>query len=174
MVEVTPGLFVGSQAEYESRIRHESGWVVVQACREPYHRDAVGYTMELPPERHPEYFVARRGNRLCLNLTDAPDPAAIPAAVMDGAVEFIRAQLAAGGRVFLHCQMGMSRSPGIAMLYLGTHTGRLRSASFAEALAQYCNIYPLFSPRPGILGFLRSRWESTLLAKSAEQTAGRG
>lgn len=158
MIEVHPGLFVGPQAEYESRIRHESGWIVVQAMREPYHREAVGYTTPMPPDRHPEYFLARREHRLCLNLIDAPDPADIPAEVMDGAVKFIHQQLTAGSRVFLHCQMAMSRSPGIAMLYLGTQTGALPSGSFEEALARYTQIYPIFSPRPGILGFLRGRW----------------
>lgn len=160
MIEVHPGLFVGPQAEYESRIRHESGWTVVQAMREPYHRGAVGYTTPMPPEGHPEYWIARRDHRLCLNLIDAPNPADIPAEAMDGAVAFIREHLSAKGRVFLHCQMGMSRSPGIAMLYLGTQTDRLPSASFDAALSKFSELYPPFSPRPGILGFLRSRWTS--------------
>jgi hypothetical protein len=160
VIEVHSGLFVGPQTEYESRIRHESGWVVVQACKEPYHREAVGYTTPMPPEGHPEYWFARRGNRVCLNLVDAPDPADIPPEAMDAAVEFIHQQLTSGARVFLHCQMAMSRSPGIAMLYLGTHTDSLPSASFEAALSQFCQLYPTFSPRPGILGFLRSRWEA--------------
>ena len=160
MIEVHPGLFVGPQVEYESRVRHESGWAVVHACKEPYHREAVGYTTPAPHEHDPEYFIARRDTRLCLNLLDAPDPADIPAEVMDGAVAFIREHLMAGGRVFLHCQMGMSRSPGIAMLYLGTHTDRLPTASFDAALIQFSEVYPSFSPRPGVLGFLRDRWAS--------------
>ena len=158
MIEVHPGLFVGPQLEYESRVRHESDWAVVQACKEPYHRDAVGYTTPMPPEGHPEYFIARRDSRLCLNLLDAPDPAEIPAEVMDAAVAFIHEHLRAGGRVFLHCQMGMSRSPSIAMLHLGTHTDRLPKDSFDAALAKFSEIYPPFSPRPGVLGFLRDRW----------------
>ena len=167
MIEVHPGLFVGPQAEYEARVRHESGWTVVQAMREPYHREAVGYTTPMPPEDHPEYWIARRENRLCLNLIDAPNPADIPAAAMDAAVAFIREHRMAGGHVFLHCQMGMSRSPGIAMLYLGTHTDRLSASSFDAALRSFYDVYPLFSPRPGILGFLRERWESGLLRRAS-------
>ncbi|MGC2210354.1 MAG: dual specificity protein phosphatase family protein [Candidatus Korobacteraceae bacterium] len=160
MIEVHPGLFVGPQEEYESLVRHERGWAVVHACKEPYHREAVGYISAKPPERHPEYFVARRGTRLCLNLLDAPDPADISAEVMDAAVAFIHEHLMAGGRVFLHCQMGMSRSPSIAMLYLGTHTDRLPTDSFDVALIQFSEVYPPFSPRPGVSGFLRERWAS--------------
>jgi predicted protein tyrosine phosphatase len=164
MIEVHPGLFVGPQVEYESRVRHESGWAVVHACKEPYHREAVGYTTPTPPEDHPEHLIARRDTRLCLNLLDAPDPADIPAEVMDAAVAFIHEHLMAGGRVFLHCQMAMSRSPGIAMLYLGTHTDRLPAASFDAALVKFTEVYSPFSPRPGVLGFLRNRWASGLSA----------
>jgi len=161
MIEVHPGLFVGPQSEYESRIRLESGWAVVHACKEPYHRQAVGYSAPEPDTNHPEFFVARRGNRLCLNLTDARDPAGIPDTAMDAAVAFIHEQLVAGGRVFLHCQMAMSRSPGIAMLYLGTHTDRLPHSGFDEALSSFCKLYPPFSPRPGILAFLRGRCKTS-------------
>jgi predicted protein tyrosine phosphatase len=162
MIEVHPGLFVGPQAEYESQIRQQKGWAVVQACKEPYHREAVGYATPEPPAQHPEYWAARRGQRLCLNLLDARDPAEISAQVMDAAVAFIHQQRLAGTPVFLHCQMGMSRSPSIAMLYLGTHTDRLPPHSFEAALAEFSAIYPPFSPRPGVLGFLRKRWEEGL------------
>ena len=158
MIEVHPGLFVGPQVEYETRVRHETGWAVVQACKEPYHREAVGSMSPMPPEGHPEYLIARRDSRLCLNLLDAPDPADISAEVMDAAVAFIHEHLMARGRVFLHCQMGMSRSPSIAMLFLGTHTDRLPTGSFDAALLKFSDIYPPFSPRPGVLGFLRNRW----------------
>ncbi len=168
MIEVHPGLFVGPQAEYELRVRYETGWVVVHACKEPYHREAVGYTTPMPPEGHPEYLVARREHRLCLNLTDAPDPADIPAEAIDAAVAFIHENLQAGQRVFLHCQAAMSRSPGIAMLYLGKYTDRLPTNSFEQALSEYRDIYSLFSPRPGILGFLRERWAAGVRVGSAE------
>jgi hypothetical protein len=176
MIEVHPNLFVGPQAEYESRVRYESGWVVVHACKEPYHREAVGYTTPTPPEGHPEYLIARRDHRLCLNLTDAPNPADIPAEVMDSAVAFIRENLRSGQRVFLHCQAAMSRSPGIAMLYLGTHTDRLPTESFETALSKYLEIYKSFSPRPGILGFLQDRWAAGVRAGavSADQSDSTG
>jgi predicted protein tyrosine phosphatase len=174
MIEVHPGLFVGPQEEYESSIRPQSGWAIVHACKEPYHRQALGYVTFNPKRDHPEYFAARRAHRLCLNLIDGPDPDDIPAQAINEAVAFIHEHLQAGDRVFLHCQMGMSRSPGIAMLYLGTHTDRLPSSSFEAALARFCLVYPLFSPRPGILGFLRSRWESGLRSPIAGSRSGHG
>ena len=167
MIEVHPGLFVGEQASYESRVRLESEWVVVHACKEPYHRQALGYSGRAAPKNHPEYLIARRGNRLVLNLVDADDPAYIPAEIMDAAVMFIHEHLNAGRRVLVHCNQGLSRSPAIAMLYLGTHTDRLSRGSFEQAFTSFRKVYPPFAPALGVLGFLRERWTSGLAVKPA-------
>jgi predicted protein tyrosine phosphatase len=167
MTEVYPGLFVGEQASYESGVRAESDWAVVHACKEPYHRQALGYRGRAAPKNHPEYLIARRDNRLILNLVDADDPAYIPADIMDAAVMFIHEHLSAGRRVLVHCNQGLSRSPAIAMLYLGTHTDRLSRDSFEQALTSFRGLYPPFTPARGVLGFLRGRWASGLAAKPA-------
>lgn len=123
MIEVHPQLFVGSESDYElGRVQFTKGWAVVHACKEPYHRQALGYSGRASAKTHPEYLIARRGNRLILNLVDAPDPAYILDEIMDAAVEFIHSQLAGGQRVLVHCNQGLSRSPGIAILYLATHS----------------------------------------------------
>src|ERR1035437_3624457 len=116
MIEVLSNLFVGSQDD-EVSIHGQSGWFVVHACKEPYHRQALGYSGRAAPKNHPEYLIARRDNRLVLNLVDADDPAYIPAEIMDVAVTFIHEHLSAGRRVLVHCNQGLSRSPAIAMLY---------------------------------------------------------
>jgi hypothetical protein len=78
MKEIHPHLFVGSEQDYESVVSKQAGWRVVHACKEPYHRRALGYSGRAAPKTHPEYLIARRGDRLILNLVDAPDPAYIP------------------------------------------------------------------------------------------------
>jgi predicted protein tyrosine phosphatase len=167
MIEVHSGLFVGDQASYESHVRLESDWAVVHACKEPYHRQALGYSGRAASKSHPEYLIARRDNRLVLNLVDADDPAYIPAEIMDAAVTFIHEHLSAGRRVLVHCNQGLSRSPAIAMLYLGTHTDRLSRGSFEQALTSFREVYPPFAPAGGVLGFLRGRWTSGLAAQPA-------
>lgn len=122
MTEVHPRLFVGSQDDYEQRVRHEQDWCVVHACKDPYHREALGYSGRAVANTHPEYLIARRGDRLILNLVDAANPAYIPKEIMDAALLFIEASLRGGRRVLVHCNQGHSRAPSIALLYLRAHT----------------------------------------------------
>ncbi len=42
MIEVYPGLFIGSRMDYETIVSGQEGWAIVHACRS-YHRMAVGY-----------------------------------------------------------------------------------------------------------------------------------
>lgn len=159
MIEVHPALFVGAETDYEmDRSRFSSGWAIIHACKEPYHRQALGYTGRGAPKTHPEYLIARRGNRLILNLVDVDNPAFIPDEIMEAAVKFIHSELSGGQRVLVHCNQGLSRSPGIAMLFLASHTNRLSRSSFELALTAFREIYPPFSPAPGISGWLRRRW----------------
>src|SRR5665213_780957 len=158
MIEVHPSLFVGSETDYEFQVRYEADWAVMHACKEPYHRQALGYSGRAASKVHTEYLIARRGDRLILNLVDVDNPAFIRDEIMDTAVAFIHEHLKAGQRVLIHCNQGMSRSPSIAMLYLATHTDRLPRGSFEQDFAAFREIYPPVSPAAGVLGFLRSRW----------------
>jgi hypothetical protein len=157
MIQVYPNLYVGSQEHYERSRNEFTMWLVIHACKEPYHRQALGYTGRAASKDHPEYLVAKRDNRLILNLVDAADPAYIPDEIMDTAIVEIHAALARAQRVFVHCNQGHSRSPAIAMLYLATYTDIL-PLSFEEACATFTGIYPPFAPAGGTLGFLCRRW----------------
>ena len=47
------------------------------------HRDALGYSGKAAPKGHPEYLLARRENRLILNLVDANDPRLFAKEIID-------------------------------------------------------------------------------------------
>jgi hypothetical protein len=96
MIEVTPNLFVGEQNDYDHDVAHRDGWAVVHACKEPHHRNALGYTGRGAPQDHPEYLVARRGNRLMLNIVDADIPAFFDKTMIDAALDFIDEALESG------------------------------------------------------------------------------
>ena len=49
MIEVYPNLFIGSEDD-EAAIRGQSGWFIIHACKEPYHRQALGYAGRVPPK----------------------------------------------------------------------------------------------------------------------------
>jgi predicted protein tyrosine phosphatase len=153
MIEVYPNLYVGSEDD-ERRIRGQAGWFVVHACKEPYHRHALGYRTPGAPKNHPEYLIARRDRRLILNLVDAPDARYIPVEIIDAAIAAIEANITAGN-VLIHCNEGKSRSPGIAFLYLRKNTDLFRAMDIDAAIAQFRLIYPSFVPGVGIAGFIR-------------------
>ncbi|WP_263385991.1 dual specificity protein phosphatase family protein [Granulicella arctica] len=158
MIEVYPGLFVGCQQDFEDGSFASREWAVVHACKEPHHRKALGYTGRAVDKSHPEYLIARRGNRLILNLVDVADPRWIDDSIMNAAIQFIQENLQNVRSVLVHCNQGCSRAPSIAMLYLGTYTDQLPRDSFERALAVFKEKYPLFAPAGGVYGFLKNQW----------------
>jgi len=163
MVEIHPNLYVGHQGDYEYQVKAQEGWAVVHACKNPYHRKLLGYTTQGAPKAHPEYYFAERGNRLYLNLVDAPNPAYIPKEIIDKAIAFIHEKLAEGLKILVHCNQGESRSPGIGFLYLLRETDVLPRTSLDDALAKFRQIYPAFYPSGGISGFIAAHWEEYAL-----------
>jgi len=158
MIEVHSNLYVGDQTDYERRVRNQPGWSIVHACKEPYHREAVGYSVRGAPKHHPEYLIANRGHRIMLNLIDPESPAYIPKEIIDEALSFIDQHLKDGKKVLVHCNQGQSRSPGIGMLYLAKE-GVIENNSFKEALVEFKKIYPSISMAGGMTGFLMKNWD---------------
>ena len=89
MIEIFPNLFIGAAHDYEFEVKGQPDWMVIHACKEPYHRRALGYASRGAPVNHPEYLIARRENRLILNLVDADNPTYIPKEIIDAALRFI-------------------------------------------------------------------------------------
>lgn len=157
MIEVNHNLFIGTADDYEFQVKGQPDWVVVHACKEPYHRRELGYQLAGAPKGHPEYLVARRENRLILNLVDAPNPAYIPKEIIDAALDFIHAGLSDSRKVLVHCNLGESRSPSIGLLYLSVHTNKLPK-EFIAAEKMFRQIYPPYNPGAGMRGFLVKNW----------------
>lgn len=166
MIEISPNLFIGNEQDYESAVRGQTGWAVVNACKEPYHRQALGYHTRGAPKEHPEYLIARRDNRLILNLVDAPDPAYIPKVIIDAALEYVDQSLHQGMKVLVHCNLGESRSPGIGLLYLAAYTKQIPSESLEEAEIVFKRLYPLYKPSTGMRGFLKNYWSAYTIQKN--------
>jgi len=172
MIEIYPNLFVGHQGDYEHQVKGRDGWAVVHACKEPYHRQLLGYITRGAPKNHPEYLSAVRGNRLFLNLVDADSPAYIPKEIIDRAIDFIHEKLQSGKKVLVHCNQGESRSPGIGFLYLLQHTSALPKTSLDDALTKFRQIYPAFYPSRGISGFIAAHWEDYAGGQFSEPAQG--
>jgi predicted protein tyrosine phosphatase len=163
MIEIYPNLFIGTEQDYEYQVKGKPDWMVVHACKEPYHRRELGYTSRGAPKDHPEYLIARRGNRLILNLVDAPDPNYIPKEIIDSALDFIREGLSSH-KILVHCNLGESRSPSIGMLYLAINTDKLPK-EFPAAEQSFRRIYASYNPSSGMRGFLAKNWDGYLMNK---------
>lgn len=156
MLEVASGFFVGDEAD-ERRVRGEPGWFFIHACKEPYHRQALGYSGRAASKDHPEYLIARRDGRLILNLVDVADVNYVAAEIVDAALEAIREHLD-HGKVLIHCNQGQSRSPSIALLYLSRYTDRFAGMDVDDAVAAFRELYPPYAPARGMADYVRLNW----------------
>lgn len=161
MIEVYPNLFVGDEVDANKTLGM-TGWFIIHACKEPFHRQALGYIGRAAPKTHPEYLIAKRDNRLILNLVDADDPAYIPQEIIDTAIDAIHQNIS-NQKVLVHCNQGMSRSPTIALLYLLKHTGELNSENISDSLMIFRRIYPMYAPANGVAKFVEHNWNQYII-----------
>ena len=168
MIEVHPRLFIGTEFDYESQVRSQTGWWVVHACKEPYHRRLLGYTGRAVSTNHPEYLFARRERRLYLNIVDADDPDYISKENIDEALTFIEDGMRSGEKVLVHCNQGESRSPSIGLLYLAARANGISSVSLPAAETDFRRIYPHYNPKAGMRGFLLRHWNDYVPSSGAK------
>lgn len=161
--EVFPGLHVGSAADWEwlSGYVDTDDWFVLHAAKLPWHKDFCGYTGRGAPKDDPEYYVARRGNRMALNLIDVENVDWMPPPIFDAALEFISEGIDAGKNVLVHCNQGGSRAPAIALLWLHLNTldGSDWRRPFEEAEEKFRAIYPAYAPAGGPREYVRRAWQ---------------
>lgn len=159
MKEIIENLYVGSQEDYENSVFLPYEWSFVLAAKEPWHRNALGYTGRAAPKNHPEYLMARRDNKLILNLVDAPKPEFFDKRIIDVALDFIEEELNKGKKVGVFCNQGESRSASIALLYLVKH-GIIKGEDLVECEAEFLKVYPKYNPGTGIRGFVKENFKT--------------
>lgn len=158
MLEVYPRLWVGNQHD-ANVVGTNHRWSIVHACKEPYHRQALGYTSLGAPKDHPEYLIARRNHRLILNLVDTDNVAFVRKEMIDAALDFIDEQLKLGQDVLVHCNQGGSRAPSIALLYLARHRPSEDYSKAETAMAAFRVMYPQYAPLRGMHDFVIENWK---------------
>ena len=133
MSEIIPGLYIGNFAESKSLAFLTKAGIT--------HILAVAW--ELPPA-FPAKFTYKH-----INLSDKP---AFPIQKhLAEAVEFISHSMSTGGRVFVHCYAGISRSSSCVIAYLMTS----RKLSYAEALTLCKLSRPQVQPNKGFAAVLQ-------------------
>lgn len=92
-------------------------------------------------------------------MVDAESPVYFPDEMVNAGLEFITERFAEGDCVLCHCNMGLSRSPSMAMLWMHEH-GFLDN-EFRYALPQFRKLYPSFAPENGVFQYLKNRIEKS-------------
>ncbi|HHX60594.1 MAG TPA: phosphatase, partial [Epulopiscium sp.] len=103
MEMVHENLFISNQIDYESGTFNNNDWSVLLAAKEPFHRQALGYTGRAVAKDDPEYLYAKRDNKLILNLVDAPKSIFFDKGLIDLALDFIDEELNGGKKVLIVC-----------------------------------------------------------------------
>ncbi|OIQ92617.1 histidinol-phosphate aminotransferase 2 [mine drainage metagenome] len=88
---------------------------------------------------------------------DVKDRVRLPSEAIGEAVGFLRAQIQAGRRVLVHCEMGLSRSPSIAVAYLHAVHG----IPVEMAVDQIRKTHPMADPHPLLLASIREHFNKT-------------
>lgn len=162
MKEIIPGLYVGSGSDLTD-IEFEHDWYVISAAKEPWHRQALGYTGRGAPKEHPEYLAAYRQRSLIMNLVDPNDAKWIPRELIDAALDEIDTRLDDGMNVLVHCNQGESRAPSIALLYLlGEGRPEFDGCENGDEVMDVfrTEFYPDYNPSEGFTQFIRETWQS--------------
>lgn len=159
MVEVYKNLFVGKQEDYEKKYSYFNDWGVVHACKEPYHRNLLGYTGRGVPKDDPRYLFGYDLNKhLVLNIVDCDNPAFFADDMIDEAINYVVKCLEEGKKVLIHCNQGESRAPSIALLVL--RRLKVVDSDFNEAMNDFKLKYPTYKPAQGIYQYMQMRWKS--------------
>jgi histidinol-phosphate aminotransferase len=88
---------------------------------------------------------------------DVVDRGPLPFHTITTAVAFIDGHVRQGRRVLLHCEMGISRSPSLAVCYMH----ELQGMTIDEALAHVKSIRPRADPHPDLMGSIRAYYRQS-------------
>lgn len=170
-VMVHDGLFVGNGFDI-----YKFAGSILHCARDPWFEDAEKRCLH--PKLYSDYGMTLGGtgttykeflespktwirisyNEMALNMVDADSPKYFSDGMVNAGLDFISERMAEGDAVLCHCNLGVSRSPGLIMLWLWEH-GFL-DKEFRYALPQFKRLYPAFAPGNGIFKYLKNRIEN--------------
>lgn len=131
-------------------------WAVVHACKSPCHQKEVGYSGSLP-NTHPNYLVLERENDLILNMIDPPRPLFMPKLFIDF-LAFSEKHWKNGQKLLIHCNLGESRAPSLALLFMAKYLHKISNISYENARLDFITIFPNYTPGLGIQTYLHQHW----------------
>ena len=148
---VAPNLFYGDLAAGHHAPAEAA---VVHACKDPCHKQAVGYEKKIETH-HPDYLGRERGAHLYLNMIDPPVPLFKPE-MFRLFFDFVDRQIAERP-VVIHCNQGRSRAPSLTLLYMAKRLHLLPDTDYVSARRAFEQKFP-YAPGKGIETYLMAEW----------------
>jgi hypothetical protein len=146
-VEVAPGLFVGDHCG-------DFDGYVVHACKHPcFETEAASCTNRRETDAH---TIASKGN-LYLNMVDYPHY--VDQSHLVKAVRRFCETIILQKPILIHCNLGRSRSPSLAMIVMRDR-GLLNKDSYDEAWKEFAKVYPNYDPSNGIKMWMLQNWST--------------
>jgi len=140
----------------DSLLRNDPSWAVVNTAK-TVHVEVKGWS-NAPPRDHSDYLAFEDGQLLSFNWVDGA------ARMYDwsGPEAFVRAldfidKWYSSKNILVNCDLGQSRSPTVALLYLAKRLHLISDSSFATARSDFQAMFPGYAPS-GIADFVSAHW----------------
>lgn len=91
---------------------------------------------------------------------DQPLKAVYTHPMMTSAMQFIDSR-ASTKMILIHCNLGQSRAPSIALVHLA-RKGVVSRASYDTARTEFVKVYTRYAPAKGIVAYLRLYWDELM------------
>lgn len=174
MHKITERLFIGDDSDCNYRLdtkeTSENQTATLHACK-TCHQKALGYKGNLN-SRDRFYLVYEMPDNLFLNIVDMDTPLLhrYMSILTKAALDFIQKKIK-DSSVIIHCNVGESRAPSLALLYLAkryknisiTSTENLISNdNFYSARQDFLKLFPTYKPSNGISTYMENHWEEII------------
>lgn len=157
MKKIHDNLFIGNKLDcfYDDR----KNWVVIHACKTPCHQKAIGYKGNLN-RKHSNYLFLKEEKHLYLNMVDMNKMLShkYTEPIINITLDFIESRINSN-KVLIHCNLGRSRAPSLAMLFLAKRQNVIPNKNYQDAKKQFIELYPKYLPGLGIESYLTKYWE---------------
>jgi len=157
MIKIHDNLYIGNDSDcfYDDR----EDWVVVHACKHPCHQRAVGYRRNLN-KNNPNYLIFETEKHLYLNMVDMDMTLSheFTKPIITTTLDFIERNITSK-KVLIHCNLGRSRSPALALLFLSKRKNVISNDKYQEAKREFMKLFPNYTPSLGVESYLVRYWQ---------------
>lgn len=156
MKEVYKNLFIGSKYDCDECIDN-SDYVILHVCK-TCHRELLG---DINSDDI-NYLIYKDSRNIYLNIIDMSEELSkiYTDYIIKEIIIFINMHIK-NKYVLIHCELGVSRSASIALIYLAKE-GIINNKSFNKALPEFESIYRNYSPSYEFQSYLSNNWDTLM------------